>query len=49
MATLQYFLAGKFHGQRNLEGYSPWSCKDLHMTEHTHAMHSKFLKAYPML
>ena len=21
------FLPGKFHGQRNLVGYSPWGCK----------------------
>ena len=21
------FLPGKFHGQRNLAGYSPWCCK----------------------
>ena len=30
------FLPGKFHGQRSLEGYSPWGCKELDMTEHTH-------------
>ena len=30
------FLPGKFHGKRNLEGYSPWGCKELDMTEHTH-------------
>ena len=23
----------KFHGQRNLGGYSPWGCKELHTTE----------------
>ena len=22
-----------FHGQRSLAGYSPWSCKELDMTE----------------
>ena len=33
MATHSRILAGEFHGQRNLEGYSPWSCKELHMTE----------------
>ena len=22
------FLPGKFHGERNLAGYSPWGCKD---------------------
>ena len=29
------FLPGKFHGQRSLLGYSPWSCKESDMTEHT--------------
>ena len=28
------FLPGKFHGQRNLSGYSPWGCKSL-----THLSH----------
>ena len=27
-------LPGKSHGQRNLEAYSPWSCKESNMTEH---------------
>ena len=31
--TLQYFLPGKFHGQRSLVGYSPWDHKELDMTE----------------
>ena len=22
------FLPGEFHGQRSLEGYSPWGCKE---------------------
>jgi len=22
------FLPGEFHGQRGLEGYNPWSCKE---------------------
>ena len=26
------FLAGKFHGQRIMEGYSPSGCKELAMT-----------------
>ena len=30
------FLPGKFHGQRSLEGSSPWGCKESHTTEHTH-------------
>ena len=32
-------LPGKFHGQRSLAGYSPWSCKESDMTEHTHTTH----------
>ena len=27
------FLPGEFHGQRSLEGYSPWDCKELDTTE----------------
>ena len=27
------FLPGEFHGQRGLEGYSPWGHKQLNMTE----------------
>ena len=27
------FLPRKFHGQRNLTGYSPWGRKELDMTE----------------
>ena len=34
---LQYFLPGKFHGQRRLAGYSPWDCKELNTTKHMHA------------
>ena len=26
-------LPEKFNGQRSLAGYSPWGCKELHMTE----------------
>ena len=29
------FLPGKFRGQRSLESYSQWGCKDLDMTNHT--------------
>ena len=29
-------LPGKFHGQRILKNYSPWSCKGLDMTEYMH-------------
>ena len=31
MATHPVFLPGRFHGQRNLEGYSPWGHKELDM------------------
>ena len=30
------FLSGKILEQRSLVGYSPWGCKELDMTEHTH-------------
>ena len=34
------FLPGKYHGQRNLAGYSPWGCKESDITgwpsTHTH-------------
>ena len=30
---ISVFLPGKFHGQRNLEGYSPWSHKESNTTE----------------
>ena len=33
MAT-PVFLPGESHGQRSLEGYSPWGHKESDMTEH---------------
>ena len=30
---LQYSCLENPHGQRSLEGYSPWGCKELDMTE----------------
>ena len=33
MATHFSILAWKSHGQRSLEGYSSWGCKELDMTE----------------
>ena len=32
------FLPGESHGQRSLEGYSPWSCKESGMTATEHAV-----------
>ena len=32
-------LPGKSYGQRSLAGYSPWSPKELNVTEHTY-MHT---------
>ena len=29
------FLPGESHGQRSLESYSPWSCKEVDLTEAT--------------
>ena len=34
------FLPGKFHGQRTLVGYSPWSCKESDMIEQLSTMHT---------
>ena len=39
------FLPGKFHGQMNLVGYSPWDCKELDTTKHT--AHSTHTPAFP--
>ena len=33
MATDFSILAGKSHGQRSLEGYSPWDFKESYTTE----------------
>ena len=33
------FLPEKFHGHRHPAGYSPWSCKESDMAEHTHINH----------
>ena len=35
MAPTAVFMPGESHGQRSLAGYSPWSCKELDMTETT--------------
>ena len=36
MATHSSILPGKSHGQRSLEGYSPWGCKESDTTEVTY-------------
>ena len=36
-------LPGKFHGQRSLVAYSPWGCKELDSTEHTHTNETDIL------
>ena len=36
------FLPGKFHGQRRLASYSPWSCKELDTIERLTLLLSKF-------
>ena len=36
MATTPVFLAGKFHAQRSVTGYSPWGLKELDTTEATY-------------
>ena len=41
------FLPGKFPGQRSLVGYSPWGCKELYVTEHTHILYT--YEYYPVI
>ena len=43
------FLPGKFHGQRSLEGYSPWGCKESGTTEHTRIHTQSVFQALPDL
>ena len=33
MSTHTLIFPGQFHGQRSLQGYSPWGHKELYMTE----------------
>ena len=35
------FLPGKFYGQRNLVGYSPWDHKESDLTAHVHVQTHK--------
>ena len=37
------FLPGEFHGQRSLEGYSPWGCKESGATEWLNTLTFKIL------
>ena len=38
MATYSSILAGEFHGQRSLTGYSPWGRKESDTTKHSTAL-----------
>ena len=40
------FLPGEFHGQRSLAGYSPWSCKELDMTDFHSLTHLLTVRYY---
>ena len=40
----QVFLAGEFHGQKSLEGYSPWGHKELDTTERLTHTHTNVIK-----
>ena len=35
------FLPGEFHGQRSLEGYSPWGCRESDTTERLSTAHTR--------
>ena len=41
--SIQVFLPGKFHGLRNLVGYSPQSSKKSDISEHTHTRYSQYI------
>ena len=48
MVTHSSILAGKFHGQKSLVGYSPWGCKESDMTMHARAcMHTQEHLVFP--
>ena len=40
----QVFLAGEVHGQKSLEGYSPWGHKELDTTERLTHTHTNVIK-----
>ena len=44
MAIHSSILPGKSHGQRSLEGYSPWGRKELDTTERLHFTKDVFLE-----
>ena len=43
------FLPGELHGQRSLEGYSPWGRKDLNKTEVKNVAYSLKYTQEPIL
>ena len=44
------FLPGESHRQRNLEGYSPWGCKESDTTERVHyEVHLVKAMAFPVV
>ena len=46
----QYFYLENPHGQRSLEGYSPWGCKESDMTEQlSTAQHTCAYTAYNII
>ena len=47
MATHSSILAGKFHGQRSLEGYCPRGCKELDMTERLTLLRIYIVASFP--
>ena len=42
---LQYFLPGKFHGQRSLAGYSPWGHKESDTTEQARSIRGNWVNS----
>ena len=42
---LQYFLPGKFHGQRSLAGYSPWGHNESDTTEQARSIRGNWVNS----
>ena len=42
MLPTPVFLPGEFRGQRSLERYSPWGCKELEYNWATNTLHTKY-------
>ena len=49
LATTPVFLPRKFHGQKTLEGYSPWCHKKSDLTDHTLTLMTSYIISKKLL